>query len=68
MKKLFTFFAVATFVVALSSCGGNKTEEATATEEVSNTEENVVVEESTPTMDAATPTEEAATPTTEEKK
>jgi outer membrane murein-binding lipoprotein Lpp len=28
MKKLFTFFAVATFVVALSSCGGAKTEEA----------------------------------------
>ena len=39
MKKLFTFFAVATFVVALSSCGGAKTEEATATEEVSATEE-----------------------------
>ncbi len=39
MKKLFTFFAVATFVVALSSCGGAKTEEATATEEVTATEE-----------------------------
>lgn len=62
MKKLFTFFAVATFVVALSSCGGAKTEEATATEEVTNTEE-VGMEEATPTMDAATPTEEAVTPT-----
>jgi hypothetical protein len=39
MKKLFTFLAVATFVVALSSCGGAKTEEATATEEVTATEE-----------------------------
>jgi len=59
MKKLFTFLAVATFVVALSSCGGAKTEEATATEEVTATEEMPV------DMTAATETVATETAATE---
>ena len=31
MKKIVTFFAMAAFVVALSSCGGSKTAETTET-------------------------------------
>ncbi len=57
MKKLFTFLAVATFVVALSSCGGAKTEEATATEEVTATEEmpaDMTAAESTDTASTET--------------
>jgi hypothetical protein len=62
MKKLFTFFAVATFVVALSSCGGAKTEEATATEEVTATEEMPAEMPATESTDTAS-TETAASTT-----
>ena len=62
MKKLFTFFAVATFVVALSSCGGAKNEETAtdATEVTSSGEEMPAETPAVESTDATASTDTAA--------
>ena len=57
MKKFVSFLAAATFVVALSSCGGNNAEEATSTETTTETEMEVTTETSVDTATGAVTTD-----------
>ena len=61
MKKIVTFFAMAAFVVALSSCGNKATESTeTTTDSMSTMESTPMVDTSVSTMSADTTTQMSA--------